>query len=96
MEERLQKVLAQAGVASRREAEEYITAGRVKVALPNDSNKQQETYADMTNRSATNDKAGMFCHTHRHLLLTLVLSRFESCEVSVHQTQSVNKRYQYV
>lgn len=65
-------------------------------ALPNDSNKQQETYADMTNRSATNDKAGMFCHTHRHLLLTLVLSRFESCEVSVHQTQSVNKRYQYV
>ena len=31
MEERLQKVLAQAGVASRREAEEYITAGRVKV-----------------------------------------------------------------
>ena len=31
MEERLQKVLAQAGVASRREAEGYITAGRVKV-----------------------------------------------------------------
>ena len=31
MEERLQKVLAAAGVASRREAEEYITAGRVKV-----------------------------------------------------------------
>ncbi|MBQ8918638.1 MAG: rRNA pseudouridine synthase [Acidaminococcaceae bacterium] len=31
MEERLQKVLAQAGVASRREAEQYITAGRVKV-----------------------------------------------------------------
>lgn len=31
MEERLQKVLAQAGVASRREAESYITAGRVKV-----------------------------------------------------------------
>ena len=31
MEERLQKVLAQAGVTSRREAEEYITAGRVKV-----------------------------------------------------------------
>ena len=31
MEERLQKVLAQAGVASRREAEEYILAGRVKV-----------------------------------------------------------------
>ncbi|XOQ52887.1 MAG: Pseudouridine synthase [Succiniclasticum sp.] len=31
MEERLQKVLAQAGVASRREAEKYITAGRVKV-----------------------------------------------------------------
>ena len=31
MEERLQKVLAQAGVASRREAEEYITAGGVKV-----------------------------------------------------------------
>ena len=30
MEERLQKVLAAAGVASRREAEEYITAGRVK------------------------------------------------------------------
>lgn len=31
MEERLQKVLAQAGVASRREAEKYITEGRVKV-----------------------------------------------------------------
>lgn len=31
MEERLQKVLAAAGVASRREAEGYITAGRVKV-----------------------------------------------------------------
>ena len=31
MEERLQKVLAQAGVASRREAEGYILAGRVKV-----------------------------------------------------------------
>ena len=29
MEERLQKVLAQAGVASRREAEGYIIAGRV-------------------------------------------------------------------
>ena len=31
MEERLQKVLASAGVASRREAEKYILAGRVKV-----------------------------------------------------------------
>ena len=31
MEERLQKVLAQAGIASRREAENYITGGRVKV-----------------------------------------------------------------
>ena len=31
MEERLQKVLASAGVASRREAEIYILAGRVKV-----------------------------------------------------------------
>ncbi|GAB2718512.1 pseudouridine synthase [Paenibacillus thermoaerophilus] len=31
MEERLQKVLAQAGVASRRKCEEYILAGRVKV-----------------------------------------------------------------
>lgn len=31
MEERLQKVLAAAGVASRREAEKYILAGRVKV-----------------------------------------------------------------
>src|SRR5574344_2774067 len=31
MEERLQKVLAAAGVASRREAEKYITGGRVKV-----------------------------------------------------------------
>ncbi|GAF17921.1 ribosomal large subunit pseudouridine synthase B [Bacillus sp. JCM 19046] len=29
--ERLQKVIAQAGVASRRKAETYITAGRVKV-----------------------------------------------------------------
>ena len=29
MEERLQKVLASAGVASRREAEKYIFAGRV-------------------------------------------------------------------
>ena len=31
MEERLQKVLAAAGVASRREAEKVITAGRVRV-----------------------------------------------------------------
>jgi 23S rRNA pseudouridine2605 synthase len=31
MEERLQKVLARAGIASRRKAEEYITAGRVQV-----------------------------------------------------------------
>ena len=31
MEERLQKVLAAAGVASRREAEKIILAGRVKV-----------------------------------------------------------------
>lgn len=31
MEERLQKILAQAGVASRREAEKFITAGRVRV-----------------------------------------------------------------
>src|SRR5687767_11104662 len=31
MEERLQKILAQAGVASRRAAEELITAGRVRV-----------------------------------------------------------------
>ena len=31
MEERLQKILAAAGVASRREAEKIITAGRVKV-----------------------------------------------------------------
>ena len=30
MEERLQKVLASAGVASRRESEKYILAGRVK------------------------------------------------------------------
>ena len=30
-EERLQKILAQAGVASRREAEKLILAGRVKV-----------------------------------------------------------------
>ena len=30
-EERLQKVLARAGVASRRKAEELITAGRVEV-----------------------------------------------------------------
>lgn len=30
-EERLQKILAQAGIASRRKAEEYITAGRVTV-----------------------------------------------------------------
>ena len=29
--ERLQKVLARAGVASRRKSEEYITAGRVTV-----------------------------------------------------------------
>lgn len=33
MEERLQKVLASAGVASRREAEKYILAGRVKVMV---------------------------------------------------------------
>lgn len=31
MEERLQKVLARAGIASRRKAEEFITAGRVEV-----------------------------------------------------------------
>lgn len=31
MEERLQKILARAGVASRRKAEEYIAAGRVEV-----------------------------------------------------------------
>ena len=31
MEERLQKILAEAGIASRREAEKYIVAGRVKV-----------------------------------------------------------------
>ena len=31
MEERLQKVLARAGVASRRKAEEFITEGRVEV-----------------------------------------------------------------
>ena len=31
MEERLQKILAAAGVASRREAEKIITAGRVRV-----------------------------------------------------------------
>ena len=31
MEERLQKYLAQAGIASRRKCEEYIQQGRVKV-----------------------------------------------------------------
>ena len=31
MEERLQKILSAAGVCSRRGAEEYIAAGRVKV-----------------------------------------------------------------
>ena len=31
MEERLQKIMAQAGIASRRDCEEYIIAGRVKV-----------------------------------------------------------------
>ena len=31
MEERIQKVMAQAGIASRRDCEEYIIAGRVKV-----------------------------------------------------------------
>ena len=30
-EERLQKLIAQAGIASRRKAEEFITAGRVRV-----------------------------------------------------------------
>ena len=30
-EERIQKLMAQAGIASRRDAEEYITAGRVTV-----------------------------------------------------------------
>ena len=37
-------------------------------AIPLGSNKQQETYADMTNRPVRNDKAGYY-HTHRHLLL---------------------------
>ena len=31
MEERLQKVLAESGIASRRKCEEYIEAGRVSV-----------------------------------------------------------------
>ena len=31
MEERLQKYLAEAGIASRRKCEEYIVEGRVKV-----------------------------------------------------------------
>ena len=31
MEERLQKILSGAGVCSRRKAEEYLTAGRIKV-----------------------------------------------------------------
>ena len=43
-------------------------------ALPKGSNKQQETYADMTNCSARNSKARYKCHTHRHLLLTLILT----------------------
>ena len=43
-------------------------------ALPNNLNKQQETYADMTNHTArTADQS--ICQTHRHLLLTLVWFR---------------------
>ena len=36
-------------------------------ALPNNLNKQQETYADMTNRPARIAEQSI-CHTHRHLL----------------------------
>ena len=43
------------------------------LALPLESNKQQETYADMTNCFDRNTKAG-YCHTHRHLLNTLILT----------------------
>ena len=33
------------------------------------------------------------CHTHRHLLLTLILTVFRKLRSFVCQTQSVNKRY---
>ena len=33
MEERIQKILSAAGLASRRRAEEYLTAGRVTVTV---------------------------------------------------------------
>lgn len=66
-------------------------------ALPKGSNKQQETYADMTEPHARIQQNGYKRHTHRHLLLTLILTlNDESCEVSNCQMQSVNKRYQYV
>ena len=42
--------------------------------MPKGSNKQQETYADMTNRLPKYGKAGYYRHTHRHLLVTLLLT----------------------
>ena len=57
MPERLQKFLASAGVASRRKAEELITAGRVKV---NGSEVQATTASSATGWSAT------LLPTHEH------------------------------
>lgn len=54
------------------------------------SNKQQETYADMTNVLY-----GIYNrenHTHRHLLVTLILTYQEKvAKLSDHQTQSTYK-----
>ena len=41
-------------------------------ALPSKSNKQQETYADMTTLLLHIWQGEVCSHTHRHLLLTLV------------------------
>lgn len=52
MEERLQKLLSEAGICSRRKAEEYITAGRVRV---NDAAARLGDKADLVRDTVTLD-----------------------------------------
>ena len=46
-------------------------------ALPTQSNKQQETYAGMKTRYTLRQAQHGYNHTHRHLLITLILTVFE-------------------
>lgn len=77
MEERLQKLLSEAGICSRRKAEEYITEGRVKVngvtaRLGDRADPARDTVTlDGKNVGTTDKKVWLMLHKPRGYVTTL-------------------------